>query len=122
MRPGINLRNMSLRDLSSLLSQIARELQNRDRGGGFRPRAPQGPGSWDRGERPSYGGPRPAYGGGGGGGGGGGWKRGPRRERPGGRFPGGAEGSSGGGFPAEGSAADDAGNREGANEGRFGGT
>ncbi len=119
MRPGINLRNMSLRDLSALLTQIARELQNRDRGGGgFRPRGPQGPGSWDRGERPAYAGSRPSYGGGGGGGGG--WKRGPRRDRPGGRFPGGAEG--GGGFPAEGSPADDAGNREGANEGRFGGT
>ncbi len=120
----MNLRNMSLRDLSSLLVQIARELQNRERGGGgggFRPRGPQGPGSYDRGERPAYGGHRPSYGGGGGGGGG--WKRGPRRERPGGgRYPGGPHGGpgGGGGFPGEGGPSDDAGNREGANEGRFG--
>lgn len=123
-----------MRDLSALLMQVARELQNRD--GGAPPRGgPRGPGmghsgpgrpqgAWNP-DRPPYAGP--GGGGPGGPGGPGGWKRGPRRNtgRNNPRFAG-HDNARPRPLPADGSfgegdhPSDNVGNREGANEGRFG--
>lgn len=117
----VNMRQMSLRDLSMLLVQVARELQRREGGSqgahaSFR-RGPGAPGPHGQG-RPqgggwSGGGERPPWNPAGSQGGG--WKRGPRRDRP-NRFNREAQPGAGG----EDLPSDNAGNREGANEGRFG--
>ena len=130
----LDLRRMSLRDLAQLLKDIAREVESRERRHvGGRPGGPHGGGHPQTGGGSYYGQQFPSgggrfshqQGGGGAGGGGGGFQRGGFRRRHQGQ---------GGYTPREAplpeprepqgpsdTPQDSAGNRDGANEGRFGG-